>query len=173
MKKELIKLAKIFNKNNIKWAQGGLSLLESYGIINNNNIIDIIIKKDDLDKALVILQHLGEEQEVKNNDIYTTKGYHEFVIGNVEVHLICDLGINNNGVINYQFSEDMIKSSITINNVKIHNTHIIDWYVIFNLINDNAIIKKICGSKPHCSLCVWGRIGRTNFSKGETIGNSK
>lgn len=143
MNKTIIKLAKLFNESNITWAQGGLSLLESYNIIDEQQVIDIIISLESYEKAISILRQVAQEIKVENEDMYTTKHFHQFQLEDYEIHVMCELGVSNNGVIHYHFTNDEVKSNTVIEDTKIPNTHIIDWYVIFRLINNEYITAQI------------------------------
>ncbi len=139
----LTKLAKLLNNSNIKWSLGGESLLYHYRIVENYEFIDVLVDEDSLLKTINILSEIGKEKEFVDKDIFHTDHYLKYDVNGVTVNVICGMKINNNGHFEYDFNDSDTESYFMLEEVKIPKSYIMDWYIIYSMINDIKMMKRI------------------------------
>ncbi len=143
MKKVLIKLAKKLNEANITWALGGSLILKHHNIVEKVNDIDIIIARVDITKAKAVLDSLGSIQEITPKGIYKTSYFYEYVIDLIEVDVMCEFMIDNQGIYNYNFDDSKIIDSEIIDNTEIYYTSLEDWLVLYMLTGRTSKVELI------------------------------
>jgi hypothetical protein len=136
MKRIMELVAKEFNKQNITWAIGGSYLLKRYGINDGFNELDIMVSTDSSIVANEIMNTIAEKLEVVNNENYQTDSYECYQIDDLTVHIISNLKCNFNESFSYKFDKEDINSIDISNNEKIYFSHLLDWYVIYQEINN-------------------------------------
>lgn len=131
LQKTLIKIAKLFNEQNILWNVGGSMLLAHYGLHQNPHDIDIIVAEKDAEKASIVLDNLGGKMQTPKSDIFISSFFQKHEIDTVEVDLIAGYKIKHSqGLYEYipvfestenQSGEDIVYACLE------------DWYILYQL----------------------------------------
>ncbi|WP_252235235.1 hypothetical protein [Clostridium sp. ZS1] len=133
--KTLSYIGENLNDNGVVWAVGASILLNSYGLADYPNDIDILVDTNDIERVDKILKSIGEKKERKESKIYSTKYFYEYVVNGIDIDVMSGLNINyNGGVFKYTFDNKSISEFKNINGVNIPLTSLEDWYVIYQLI---------------------------------------
>ncbi len=103
--KLLCKIAKLFNDGSICWCVDGSMLLLHIGLGDEPNDIDIVVHKDDVQKAIGLMQGIGEEKDVHKSSVFVSDIYKKFVSGGIEVDLIAGFKVRHEGGI-YEYKPD-------------------------------------------------------------------
>ena len=128
-------IADKLNKENILWAVGASVLLNSYGLVECPNDIDIIVDIKDIKKVDELLKGLGTKKSREGMETYATRYFYEYVINDVDIDVMAGFIINfPGGRFEYIFDEKSITDVRSINGVDIPYTSLEDWYVIYQLI---------------------------------------
>lgn len=149
MKKIVELLAKEFNSRNVTWAIGGSFLLKRYGIDNGLGDLDIMVSMDSIEEASEIMNNIAENLEVINNDHYQTERFESYQLENHIINIIGNLKCNFNESFTYIFDKTDINSIDISSNEKIYFSHLLDWYVIYQEINNketSSLIEQYYGS---------------------------
>lgn len=128
-------IGKKLNDADITWGVGASILLNTFGLIEKPNDIDIFISIDDIQKADEILKSIGKKKEWEKVSTYSTKYFYEYVINEIDVDVMAGFVVNHNdGSFKYIFDGSSISKFKSINGVNIPFTSLEDWYVIYQLI---------------------------------------
>ena len=136
----LIKVSEALNKSGILWSIGASLLLNQYRLADKPSDIDILVSCHDVDKADYILSEMGrKETSIKNNDVYGTKHFHEYVIESINVDLMADLTIKyENRIVSYIFDKKSVPHNFCIRNASIPFSTLEDWFVLYHLMPGKA-----------------------------------
>jgi len=135
MFERLSQIGKKLNENQILWAVGASILLVQHGLVDAPNDIDIFVSLQDIDKADLILQSMGQKKAREKTDDYKTQYFYEYRIQSVDVDVMAGLAIrHDSGVFEYIFDQQSITQTFVINDVEIPFTSLEDWYVLYQLI---------------------------------------
>lgn len=132
----LLKIAEVFNRNNVTWAVGGSLLLYYYDILDSPNDIDIII--DPKDEAIVfeIMNKLGIEKPSETIGNYKTGVFGKFDVSGVEVDIIGDFFIKSKkGYYLHPFPPKELKI-IKENNIEIFLDSLENWLETYRAMGD-------------------------------------
>ncbi|MEA1974148.1 MAG: hypothetical protein U9N10_01175 [Bacillota bacterium] len=147
----LEKIAKEFNKNNVKWAVGASLLLYFYNIVEKPNDIDLIIDSKDEDIVCEIMNKLGNEQSVESVRKYKTGVFHKFYIKEIEVDIIGDFNILVNDKYYLHPFPNSTGKSILINETKIYLDSLSNWLDTYIAMGDPKnrvkLIKKFLNNR--------------------------
>lgn len=137
MEKALLKIAELFNKNNIRYGVGGSLLLNHYGLIDRVNDVDIIVDKDDIKLANELLLMIAKKKDPTINDGFATTFFYQYELETIDIDIMADFKIIHvEGVYTYPFDEFSITNTIFKNNIRISYSALEDWYVIYHLLNN-------------------------------------
>ena len=134
--KVLIKIAKEFNKSKIRYAVGFSLVLKYYGIVSKAQDIDIVVNEKDYNKAIEIMNNLGDkiEQEKKVNGFKSNPV--EYKVDNVDVDLMSNIKITfGRGTYAYIFDSKSIGEKVMIDDTEVPLIAIEDLYVLYQLID--------------------------------------
>lgn len=84
----LIKIANVFNEHDILWNLGSSCMLYLKNVVDHFDDIDLMIAEKDMDKAMLLMDGLGEKKEKKENNIYATKTFVHYRVDDVDVDLM-------------------------------------------------------------------------------------
>jgi len=143
MKKTIELLARRFNELDLVWAIGGSYLLKRYGINDGLNDLDIMVSKESANTMNEVMSEVGIKLEVVNNENYQTDSYSSYMMDNKIVNIICNLKCNFKESFTYTFDKEDINSHESSNNEKIYFGDLLDWYVIYQEINEKKTYKLI------------------------------
>ena len=136
MEKVLLKIAKEFNKENIKWAIGSSYLLKEKNIIDICNDLDFFVSLEDIEKAKKILDKIGKREKSKKSDIFKSLVFLEYNVDGVEIDVMAGFTVlNGNHIYKYIFDDKAIVESKIKEGVKVYYTSLEDWFVIYKLIS--------------------------------------
>lgn len=128
-------IAEQLNREQICWALGGSLMLDYSGIENRANDIDILIKEDDIDHAVQILQSLGPGKRGGTSTPFCTKHFYQFKIQHIDIDIMAGLALNHQeGIYHVSFNRQSISGAILVRNEEIPLSALEDWYVIYQLI---------------------------------------
>ncbi len=102
--KTLSYIGENLNDNGVVWGVGASILLNSYGLADHPNDIDILVDTNDIERVDKILKSIGEKKERKESKTYSTKYFYEYVVNGIDIDVMAGLNINyNGGVFKYTF----------------------------------------------------------------------
>lgn len=129
-------IGKKLNKENIFWGVGASVLLNYYGLTESKpNDIDILVDIKDILKVEGVFNKIGKKKKQKENTVYGTKYFYEYIVKEIDVDIMGGLVINHiTGKFEYNFDESSIVELQEINGVNIPFNTLEDWYVIYQLI---------------------------------------
>jgi hypothetical protein len=136
LEETLLKIAGLFNGLNIRWIVGGSVLLAHFGLHENPHDIDIIVVKEDIEKAKAALDSIGMQKRVPPppNETFVSDHYYKYDIGGVEVDLIAGFKIKHaKGVYEYKPDFSGEKHAMGIAYAQLE-----DWYVLYLLMPKGA-----------------------------------
>ena len=145
MKKIIELLAKEFNIRNLTWAIGGSFLLKRYGINIDFDELDIMVSEDSVEEMNKVMNDIALKLEVVNNENYQTDNYSCYQMENHTINIICNLKCDFEDSFTYSFDKEDINSIEISNNEKIYFSHLLDWYVIYQEINNKETMNLIEG----------------------------
>ena len=132
----LKKVAQLFNKNKIRWAIGGSTLLYFYDILDNPNDLDIIINPKDKDKVFNILDKLGRSVESSPVKNYKTEVFKKYYVQNVEIDIIGAFYIKTeDGYYLHPFNKDELKEKC-LDGINIILDSLINWKYTYKAMGD-------------------------------------
>lgn len=143
MKKIIESLAKVFNERNLTWAIGGSFLLKRYGINDGFDQLDIMVSEDSIKEMNIVMNDIAEKLDFVNNESYQTDHFSSYQIQNQTINIICNLKCNFKESFAYNFDKEDISTHYISNNVKIYFSDLLDWYVIYQEIDNTSTIKLI------------------------------
>jgi hypothetical protein len=124
-----------FNAANVTYAIGGSLLLYAHHLVDAFNDIDILIVKDDFDKAHAILTDMGIEQPTKKSDRYQTECFKTYLVQGSKVDLMANLVITHHSrTYNHCFDASSIVEYKVVHAIRLPLMSLEDWYVIYLLI---------------------------------------
>jgi len=131
----LAKIAEIMNGKEITWAVGGSLVLQNHGLVEEVNDIDLLVAEKDIESVFNTMNSLGRRQEAEKKDIYTTKYFYKYKVGDVNVDIMGGFGVKHGeGEFNYLFDQQSIANYITHVGELIPFTSLEDWFVIYQLL---------------------------------------
>lgn len=144
LNKTLIKIAKIFNNEQITWALGGSLLLKFKGLDIEPHDIDILVSIEDAKKADELLSKISQARQNKsntNNRFFSTEYFCKYLVDNIEIDLMANLIINydiqgNTYQYKYILNKETIQEEILVKNTKIPLTTLEDWFILYNIMPD-------------------------------------
>lgn len=167
MQRCLIKIADLFNRNEVIWALGASMLLHYKGLIAKPNDIDLVVSLKDAEKADGLLCGEGLRHPPYSDDVhYSTKYFHEYLIDGREVDLMAGFAINHpGGAYEYKLDPAALESFF-VEDTEIPLCPMEDWFVIYMLMpgRENRV-KSVEGylKENRCNLA------RLQFWLGEDI----
>ena len=127
LQETLKKIADDFNRCEIKWLVGGSVLLERLKLHENPHDIDIIIAKNDTQKADTKLSAIGKRKDVPKSDVFVSDFYRKYDIAGTEVDLIAGFKIaHDNGIYEYEPDFEAPEDGIGIRYASLE-----DWYALY------------------------------------------
>ena len=135
LRQVLMHLAKEFSKHNITWGLGASSLLNYHGLVDIVNDLDILVIPDDIEKVENILFKIGKKEISAPSEVYSNEYFGEFVIDEVNIHVMSRMTITNHGVTYvYPFDEKSIVDYWMMEDVRIPMTSLEEWYILYHMI---------------------------------------
>lgn len=137
MKKSLLKIAEILNKAQVQWAVGASLMLDSLGLVPEVHDIDIVVNLKHIERAIQVLEGIGEHIPILKKDEYVTRHFHCFNIDGIDMDVMSGFRIKHSEGI-YEFpmdSESIVKFEL-LDDVKIPYTSVEDWYVAYMLMKE-------------------------------------
>jgi len=132
--KTLSRIGKVLNDSGVLWGVGGSILLQTYGLVEHPNDIDILASIPDAEKAAALLGAMGEALPCGQSQTYATKFFRRFMIGETGVDLMAGFAIRHPaGQYSYVFDEASISSHREIEGVPIPFAALEDWFVAYQL----------------------------------------
>lgn len=133
MKKLVYKIATKFNARNIFWGVGGSQLLSYFDITREVNDLDIIVSKESIEEALIILSKLGSVSDIPIKEEYLTESFTCFNIDDMQLDVISGFKIKHEcGVFEFKFEKNKL-TYINLNNTIIPLTSLEQWYIAYLL----------------------------------------
>lgn len=133
MKNTILKIATKLNEGSITWALGGSLVLQHHDIVEVVHDIDILIAKADIVKAKAMLDQLGELKASTHKSIFQTTFFYEYIIDGIDVDILCEFKIENQGLYTYDFNALRITESEILDGIYIYYTSLEDWFVLYTL----------------------------------------
>ncbi len=131
----LSRIGKVLNDSGVLWGVGGSVLLQTYGLVERPNDIDILAGIADGEKAAALLGAMGEALPCRQSETYATRFFRRFMIGETGVDLMAGFAIRHPaGQYDYVFDEVSISSHREIEGVPIPFAALEDWFVAYQLI---------------------------------------
>ncbi len=135
----LLKIAKLFNDHNIKWALGGSLMLYYFKLVDYANDIDILIAESDIDFSLKVIKTIAKPLPVAQSDEYLTKCFKSFTIDDVNIDIMAGFKIKHSqGVYEFPFNKTTICQTMVKNDTVIPLSYIEDWYIAYLLMSNRT-----------------------------------
>ncbi len=90
----LEEVVNVFDASQVNYAIGGSLLLYFYGIVDDFNDIDVLVKREDFEKACMLLLNMGKQVAIEYSELYCTKQIARFVINAVSIDVMAEFCIN-------------------------------------------------------------------------------
>lgn len=141
-------IADTLNKSSISWAVGASVMLYFHGLVASPNDMDIIVREDDIEKALDALDSIGSltyDGSKDHSEIYLTEHFYKYQVKDVEMDVMSGFRLRNSEDI-YEFTldDEAVVDFKEVNGAKIPLTSLEDWYVLYQLmVNREAKVRLI------------------------------
>lgn len=132
----LVRIAKSFNQNHIRWNLGASCMLYLREITNEFHDIDLLIHEDDVQKVKEIMSSYPLIKKVTSPLKYRTKVFLNYEVEGVDIDLMARFSIVDQEKI-YEFPlllED-INEYILVNNEKIYLSSLETWLHYYKLMH--------------------------------------
>lgn len=128
----MIDIANRFHKENIIWGLGGSALLDIIGLNVRVNDLDIMVDANDFDKAIEILNHIGEERIKAFNPKFRTTRFKTFLVNECDVDVMSGICVcNGSEWFDFDFSAMNISSKRIMDSTTIPLMALEDWHQIY------------------------------------------
>ena len=132
----LSRIARAFNKNNIKWNLGASCMLYLRGIVESFTDIDLFVSKNDISLAKSILDKYGVIHPQIKSESYKTDFFYEYTIEDVDIDLISGFKIlKNHKLYDLSFDEKEMFDTIKINHELIYLSSIDKWEYFYQVMD--------------------------------------
>lgn len=137
-------IAQRFNESNIVWGLGGSALLDVYGLNVKVNDLDILVESKDFDKAIEILDQIGDEKHKPSNPNFRTAHFKTYQIENCAVDVMSGISVKHHEVwFDFIFIAHHIVSKTNIDAHEIPLMGLEDWYRIYQALDRKDKIELI------------------------------
>lgn len=131
----LVKVAKAFEIENIRWGLGASGVLCHHNIVDIVNDIDIVVVPDDVNKAEAAILKMGQKVMTPPSTYYDNEYFGEFLVDGVELDMMSNMTIKNHGVtFLYEFIFESIDDYMVLEGVKIPVSALEEWYFLYHMI---------------------------------------
>ena len=93
----LNKMSRLFQQNDIRFEIGGSVMLFLIGMNKSPRDIDFILKEEDFERAVKLLNEVGLPLELPHSEIYHTKQFASYSVNGIEIDLMVDFQVKNRG----------------------------------------------------------------------------
>lgn len=132
----MIRIAQRFNESNIVWGLGGSALLDVFGLSVKVNDLDIMIEAKDFNKAIDILNQIGEEKHKASNPNFRTTYFKTYQIENCTVDVMSGICVKHHETwFDFIFTAQHIVSKANIDAIEIPLMGFEDWYRIYQALD--------------------------------------
>ena len=129
-------LAQGFNEPNIVWGLGGSALLDVFGLCVKVNDLDILVESKDFDKAVEILDQIGDEKHKPSNPNFRTAHFKTYQIENCAVDVMSGICVKHHETwFDFIFTAHHIVSKANIDAHEIPLMDLEDWYRIYQALD--------------------------------------
>jgi len=132
--KLLIKIARIYNENNITWNLGAACMLYLRGIVKKFDDIDLMVSLKDVNKVEEIMSKYCKKSIEETTSQYKTKVFLEYIIDDIDVDVMAGFTIVKNGK-DYYFPLEPSENSdfIVLDNTEIYLEKVEKWLEYYKL----------------------------------------
>lgn len=132
----LSQIARLFNKNNIKWNLGASCMLYLRGIVEEFSDIDLFVSKNDISLAKTILDQYGVIQPHTKSDSYKTDFFSEYIIEDVDIDLISGFKIlKDHKLYDLSFDDNEMFETIKFNDELIYLASLDKWEYFYQIMD--------------------------------------
>ena len=144
LRNTMIRIAQRFNESNIVWGLGGSALLDVYGLNVKVNDLDILVESKDFDKAVEILDQIGDEKHKPSNPNFRTAHFKTYQIENCAVDVMSGICVKHHETwFDFIFTAHHIVSKANIDALEIPLMSLKDWYRIYQALDRKDKIELI------------------------------
>ena len=137
-------IAQRFNESNIVWGLGGSALLDVFGLCVKVNDLDILVESKDFDKAVEILDQIGDEKHKPSNPSFRTAHFKTYQIENCAVDVMSGICVKHHETwFDFIFTAHHIVSKANIDAHEIPLMDLEDWYRIYQALDRKDKIELI------------------------------
>lgn len=111
----LLKMVKVFKRNNVQWALTSSANLFFRGIVDNFSDFDMLFSMDDIEKAEAALEEIGATlimEDTQKHGYFASGHYREGFVGSVHLDIIGDMTLTTFGT---QYKYVLKEEHITYN----------------------------------------------------------
>lgn len=94
----LVKIAQCFCEEGVRWCVGASLLLYLKGIVDDFHDIDLMVMEEDALRVKELLSAMGCLKAYQSNARYQTKYFFEFLVDGVDIDVMADFVIVQDGV---------------------------------------------------------------------------
>lgn len=129
-------IAQRFNESNIVWGLGGSALLDVFGLCVKVNDLDILVESKDFDKAVEILDQIGDEKHKPSNPNFRTAHFKTYQIENCAVDVMSGICVKHHETwFDFIFTAHHIVSKVTLEAIEIPLMGFEDWCRIYQALD--------------------------------------
>lgn len=136
LRNTMIQIAQRFNERGLAWGLGGSALLELLGMDVTVNDLDIMVESKDFDKAIEILDQIGEKKHKPSNPNFRTAHFKTYQIENCAVDVMSGICVKHHETwFDFIFTAQHIVSKVNIDALEIPLMGLEDWYRIYQALD--------------------------------------
>lgn len=134
VKSVLKQIAHEFERNEIVWGVGGSLLLKKYSLVELTNDIDIVISANDIDRAVEVLDRLGNRVKPQIKEEYETEYFFQYNVNGISIDVIARFKIKHLlGRYEMIFDEKSVTDFDIVDGVRIPYASLEDWLIAYML----------------------------------------
>jgi len=135
LKDVLVKVTRIFDKENITWGLGASGILFYHGIVDQVNDIDIVVLPDHVEQAEALVLTIGKKVDTPPSSFYDNEYFGEFIVDGVELDIMSNMTIINHGIkFLYEFTKASVVHYMKIQDVNVPISSLEEWYFLYHII---------------------------------------
>jgi len=128
------KVGQVLNEKDLLWGVGASMMLQSYGLTDTVNDMDIVVATKDIQVAIEALDTIGNQLLVPKKEEYVTRHFYTYSIDGVEMDVMAGFRIRHSlGVYEFPMDSKSITKKAMINGTEIAYTSLEDWLIAYSL----------------------------------------
>lgn len=134
MREVIRQIAAKLNEANINWGIGGSFMLREYGLADEVHDLDLVIAKEDIEKAIVILDSIAIRDDIPLKTEYVTKYFITYKLDDVDIDVMSSFRVKHDkGIYEFIMDDKSITKTLDFDGEFIPLTSLEDWLIAYHI----------------------------------------